>query len=30
MYMTEGECAYCHSLVRLPTPLDHPDYEESY
>jgi hypothetical protein len=28
-YLTSGECAQCGTLLTVPTPLDHPYYEES-
>jgi hypothetical protein len=27
-YLLEGECAMYNTLLTVPTPLDHPDYEE--
>jgi hypothetical protein len=27
-YLLDGECAMCGTLLTVPTPLDHPDYQE--
>lgn len=27
-YLLDGECAMCGTLVTVPTPIDHPDYQE--
>jgi hypothetical protein len=28
-YLLDAECAMCHTKITAPTPIDHPDYEES-
>lgn len=28
-YLLDCECAVCNTLLTAPTPLDHPNYEES-
>lgn len=28
-YLLNGECAMCGTLITVPTPIDHPNYEES-
>jgi len=30
LYMLDGECSRCKTLVTVPTPIDHPDFKTKH